>query len=261
MSWDKLSEMEPTYFDLQAYTGATKHMGGMATTEELIEICHITDGSYVLDVGCGVGATPVVLAKRYGCRVVGVDINDGMIARARERVRDEGLGERIELRVADGRDLPFDDGQFDAVICESVATFIQEKAKVAEECARVIKSGGYAGLNEEIWIKVPPPEELIQFAKNTWDIEPEVPTADEWIGYLESAGLVDVSARVLEFNTRREATQVRRYKMADFIRAMVRTLRLYRANPAFRQYMAERKSVPKGFFEYLGYGLFSGRKP
>ena len=261
MSWDRLSEMKPTYFDLQAYTGATKHMGGLVTTEELVELCNIGAGDHVLEVGCGVGATAVILARRYECRVTGVDNNDGMIARARERIRDEGLEDRIEFQLADARDLPYDGGQFDAVICESVATFIEEKAQVVAEYARVVKPGGYAGLNEAVWIKVPPPEELIQFVSHTWNIEPEVPTPDDWRGHLESAGLVDVTVEVLEFDTRREATQVRRYKMGDFVKAMARTLRLYMVNPAFRQYMAERRSLPKNLFEYLGYGLFSGRKP
>jgi ubiquinone/menaquinone biosynthesis C-methylase UbiE len=38
-----------------------------------------------LDVGCGAGVTPVLLAKRIGCKVVGVDISEGMVRRSRER--------------------------------------------------------------------------------------------------------------------------------------------------------------------------------
>ena len=64
------------FFDFAAEVGLTKHIGGVEATEALVELCHIGPGSYVLDVGCGVGATPCYLVKRVGCRVVGVDISE-----------------------------------------------------------------------------------------------------------------------------------------------------------------------------------------
>jgi len=48
---------------LQADIGITKYAGGLKTTRELIELCHINKDTYVLDVGCGVGLTPCYLAK------------------------------------------------------------------------------------------------------------------------------------------------------------------------------------------------------
>ena len=54
---NKASEPSINYLDLQAYTGATKHMGGLEATNDLIKLCHVTKGGYILDVGCGVGAT------------------------------------------------------------------------------------------------------------------------------------------------------------------------------------------------------------
>ena len=91
LSPEEISELEPSYFELQAYWGATKHMGGLRATKELIELCHINKGKYVLDVGCGVGITPCYIAKRHGCRVVGVDISEGMIDWSNERAKREGV--------------------------------------------------------------------------------------------------------------------------------------------------------------------------
>ena len=133
------AEVRPSYFELQAYWGATKHMGGMRTTRELIELCHIQKGAYVLDVGCGVGATPAYLAKKLGCHVVGIDIADTMIVRARQKVEHEQVEDQVELHAADAQNLPFDDGLFDAVIAESVLTFMPDKARAVGECARVTK--------------------------------------------------------------------------------------------------------------------------
>ncbi|MDI6888137.1 MAG: class I SAM-dependent methyltransferase [Methanocellales archaeon] len=83
-------------------------MGGLKATRELIELCHINKGKYVLDVGCGVGKTPCYVAKMYGCRVVGVDISERMVDRAKERAKREGVENRVEFRVADAQNLPFD---------------------------------------------------------------------------------------------------------------------------------------------------------
>lgn len=259
MSLEEASEPEISYFGLQAYVGTTKHMGGLETTKELIVLCGISKDTYVLDVGCGVGATACYLAKRYSCRVVGVDLRESMIARSNERAQREGVEGTVEFRVADAQDLSFADAQFDVVLCESVATFIEDKQRVVNELARVTKPGGYVGMNEEIWIKEPPAR-LIEFVKRTWDIEPDVLTSDGWVGLLRDAGLKDIVAKAFKFNVQREATQVRRYRWEDMLRMFYRTLVMYLKNPAFRQYMKDHGRLPKSTFEYLGYGLFVGRR-
>lgn len=98
-------EAQPGFFDFAAEVGLTKHIGGVAATEALVELCHIDQGSYVLDVGCGAGATACFLAKRVGCRVAGVDILEGMVARSRERAARERVADRVEFRAADAQDL------------------------------------------------------------------------------------------------------------------------------------------------------------
>ncbi len=96
--------------------------------------------------------------------------------------------------------------------------------------------------------------------KHTWDIRSDVLTADGWAGLLKSAGLGDIVVRTYEFDTRREATQVRRYRLQDMWNMLYRTLLLYFKNPAFRAYMADRRRTPKDLFEYLGYAVFVGRR-
>lgn len=248
------------YFEIQAYMGTTKHMGGFEATKELIELSHIHADQTVLDVGCGVGATSVYLAKKHGCRVVGVDISEQMIARSEERSKREGVQNQVEFRVASATALPFQEGHFDAVICESVTTFIEEKAKAICEYARVTKSGGCVGLNEETWIKTPPPEDLVQFVRSTWEVESEIPTSEGWIGLMKDCGLGNVQARPYRFSVARESSQVRRYRLADFTRMIFRSLHLYITSPDFRDYMKGRRSLPKNLFDYLGYGVYVSEK-
>lgn len=255
----KSSSSEFDYLDLQAYMGTTKHMGGLEATKELIELCHIDEGAYILDVGCGVGATACYLARHHGCQVVGVDIREAMVARARDRAGREGLEERVEFRVADARDLPFEDAHFDAVVCESVVTFVEDKQRVVSECARVVSPGGYVGFNEEIWLQTPSPE-LIERARQIWDVDRDIPTSDGWMRLLEDAGLKDIVVTAREFDPRREASQVRRYGCRDFLRMSYKVLSLYITSPAFRKYTRGRLHLPQDLFAYLGYALFAGRK-
>jgi arsenite methyltransferase len=255
----RASDVEAGYFELQAYTGTTKQGGGLNTTRELVKLCHIDTASYVLDVGCGAGATPSYLAKEVGCRVVAVDLREAMIARAKERARREGLEERVEFRVADARDLPFEDSLFDAVLCESVATFIEEKQKVVHELTRVLRPGGYVGLNEEIWIETPPAS-LVKEVKRIFSVEPDVPKEGDWRVMLEQAGLQDIVVSRHKFTARGESSQIKRYRVQDMAAMFYRTLGLYLKNPAFRDYMRERSRPPVDAFKYFGYGLFVGRK-
>jgi len=127
----------------------------------LVELCHIDEGSYVLDVGCGVGVTPVYLARNHGCRVAGVDILPRMVERSTERASRAVVADRAEFRVADAQDLPFDDHTFDAVITESATAFPEDKHEAVREYVRVMKPGGYLGRNESTWLQTPPPPELV----------------------------------------------------------------------------------------------------
>ena len=257
---DDSQELDPTYFELQAYTGATKHMGGLRSTNELLELCHMAEGKPVLEVGCGAGATAVYIAKKYGGKVVGVDLRETMVDLARARTKRESVEDRTEFRVADAQQLPFDDELFDAVIAESVTTFIEDKQSAVSEYARVTKPEGYVGLNEEIWLKTPAPAELVEWAARTWDIESEIPTADGWADMLEAAGLREVVAKPYTFSALREATRVLRYGCRDLWGVLYRTVSLYLTSSEFRQYMKGRQRLPKGIWEYLGHGLFVGRK-
>lgn len=252
-------EPEISYFGLQAYMGTTKHMGGFESSRELVQLCHIDGQSYVLDVGCGAGATACYLAKELGIEVVGVDLRMSMIARAEERATREGVRGSVEFRVADAQVLPFTDNLFDVVLCESVVTFIKDKQGVVEELSRVTRPGGYVGLNEEIWIKSPLPG-LAEQVGSIWDIESEILTAEGWQQLLKSAGLEDIVARTCQFDLWRESSQLKRYGFDDYWRMFSRTISLYISNPAFREYMKDRRGLPRDVFEYLGYGLFAGRK-
>ena len=253
-----------SFFDFAAEVGLTKHLGGLGATEELIELCHIGEGKYVLDVGCGAGQTTCYIANRHGCRVIGVDISERMIERSRERAEREGVSDMVKFRVADAQDLPFKDDLFDAVITESVTAFPKDKQRAVKEYARVTKPGGYVGLNEATWLKVPPPPELVAWASQDLGAQVKPLTTEGWTGLLEGAGLTVKVVNVHEVKVRKEAKEiVRRYGYGGMLRSIYRALSLYVRNPAYRKFVKEvRKEgvAPDNIEEYFGYGIYVGKK-
>jgi ubiquinone/menaquinone biosynthesis C-methylase UbiE len=252
------------FFDFAAHVGLTKHLGNVEATEELVKSCHIGEGQTILDVGCGAGVTASFIAKRYGCRVMGVDISDGMVERSREQAQREGVTDRVEFRRADAQDLPFEDDLFDAVITESVTAFPEDKQRAVQEYARVTKPGGYVGLNESTWLKVPPPPEVIAWASQDLGASVKPLTSDEWVGLLQGADLSDITARLYRINTKDEARGIlRRYGRRGMARVMLRTLGLYARSPAYRRFVKgvrEGGLTPENLDEYFGYGVYVGRK-
>lgn len=108
-------------------------------------------GERVLEIGFGTGNGVVELARRVspGGRVEGVDVSEGMLAVAMEKVREQGLEETIGLRIADGRSLPFEDGTFDAVFLSFTLELFSDEdiPRVLGEVRRVLRpSGGRLGV-------------------------------------------------------------------------------------------------------------------
>jgi ubiquinone/menaquinone biosynthesis C-methylase UbiE len=192
----------PEYFDMQAELGHTKHIGGWYATQELAELCKLGPGQEILYVGSGSGAAAVKLAVEYDCRVVGVDLLERMVEGAEARTEEQGIADRVVFQVADAQELPFEDERFDVVLCESVNTFVPDLEQAASEYVRVVKPGGYVGLNEAVWVEDPPEhgEQLMRSLTGQ-----EIRRSHEWVAMLEGAGLRDLVERTYEVEMQREA--------------------------------------------------------
>ena len=257
-------DTEDTFFDFAGYVGLTKHLGGVDATDALVHMCQINEHSYILDVGCGAGLTPCYIAKKFRCRVVGVDINAAMLQRSIEESRRQGVAHLVEFKTADAQDLPFEDEMFDVVMTESVTAFPEDKPRAVREYVRVTKPGGYVGLNEGAWLKTPVPPEVEAWASQDLGANVAPLTRDEWVVLMENAGLHDISARIFPVEMKVEAQKaVSRYGWRRMIRILSRTLVLYFRNPAYRKFLSDiRQSgiTPDNLVDYFGYGLFVGQK-
>jgi SAM-dependent methyltransferase len=259
MSATKNDQPDMKYLDFQAEVGITKHVGGFAATDELLTLCHIEDAREVLNVGCGIGVGVAYIARRFGCRVVGVDISEKMIEWSRLRAMEEKVEDKVEFRIADVLDLPFEDGRFNAVIVESVLAFVEDKPRAIRECIRVTKPGGYIGLNESFWTKEPSPE-MVALVQDS--VGSSIPTRETWQALWEASGLRDRTVSLCQVNTRSEIRDRLSWVGRRWaLRGLGRMLRLSFTSPGLRQ------SVKKFFggpsldtMQEIGYGLFTGKK-
>ena len=99
----------------------------------------------VLDVGAANGLHMRVVAPLCE-RVTGIDINEKMLERARERLRLDGI-DNAELVKASATDLPFDDASFDVAYSYSTLILVPGLDAALDEIARVLRPGGVALLD------------------------------------------------------------------------------------------------------------------
>lgn len=264
MNEQEVTELENPYFDIQAEMGVTKHAGGMDATKELVELCRVDEDKILLVVGCGSGISACRIAKMYGCRIVGIDLSGAMVEVSSNRAEKQGLADRVEFRVADARELPFENNTFDAVISESVTAFPEDKAKALGEYVRVVKKGGYVGLNEVTWMEEPTREMVEYGLRAIGGVRPE--TATGWEQLLRGAGLDDIVARPKMIKKVEQAiSEIKMNGLGPAFRATYRLPWLYLTKPAYRKAINEMvrdaRNMPKGFTKYYGYGIYSGKKP
>lgn len=102
------------------------------------DVAQLQAGQRVLDVACGTGILARSAAERVGASgsVVGLDVNDGMLAVAAAKAS------QIDWRHGQAEVLPFDDSAFDAVVCQFGLMFFEDRQQAIREMFRVLRPGG-----------------------------------------------------------------------------------------------------------------------
>ncbi|GAA3849775.1 MULTISPECIES: cyclopropane-fatty-acyl-phospholipid synthase family protein [Streptomyces] len=123
-----------------------------AQRDKLELVCRKLDlkpGQRLLDVGCGWGSMAVHAAREYGVSVVGITLSQEQAVFARKRVAEEGLTDRVEIRVQDYRDVT--DGPYDAISSIGMAEHVGAERYLgyARDLYALLKPGGRL-LNHQI---------------------------------------------------------------------------------------------------------------
>jgi SAM-dependent methyltransferase len=107
-------------------------------TDRVADAANIQSGDKVLDVACGTGVLARTIADRIGegGSVVGLDVNEGMLAVAARK------SPHIEWRRGQAEATPFDDDSFDAVVSQFGLMFFEDRRAAIREMIRVLRPGG-----------------------------------------------------------------------------------------------------------------------
>jgi len=178
--------------------------------ENLLDLVEPKPGEHVLDLACGTGILARLVAQRIGKsgRVVGLDLNQGMLVVARS----VSPSDAIEWHEASALSLPFEPGSFDVVVCQQGLQFFPDRPLALAEMRRVLRRGGRVGISSWRGIaQAPGFEVLARSVSEHLGGETAAPLrgpfglADESIltGLLVDAGFRDVlirsAVRTLEF--------------------------------------------------------------
>jgi SAM-dependent methyltransferase len=119
------------------YSAVAARIAVMA--EDMVQAAGLRAGERVLDVATGSG-NAAIAAARNGCVVTGTDYVPELLERARARAAAEGLA--VTFAEADAEDLPYGDGEFDAVTSSLGVMFAPDQERAAAELTRVCRPGG-----------------------------------------------------------------------------------------------------------------------
>ena len=166
-----------------------------------------------LDVATGTCDVALEIIKRRpsDTKVVGADFSEGMLEFGREKVKEAGLEDRIDVQFADVTDLPFDDDSFDGSIISFGIRNVQEYKKGISEMGRVVKPGGkvvvleFTSVQNPFFMPIyrfyitkvlPFIGELVSGKKGAYKYLPDsmlgFPSPDEFKSAMEETGLIDV---------------------------------------------------------------------
>lgn len=169
--------------------------GGDDETRLALRLAGLADARDVriADIGCGCGASALILASEIDAIITAVDFLPAFLAELEAAAEHAGLGDRIRPLVGTMEDLPFQDQQFDAIWSEG-AIYSMGFANGVRSWRRFLKPGGILAVSELTWLTNDRPAEL----QEHWMREyPEVGTAAEKLAVLEESGYAPVGYFVL----------------------------------------------------------------
>lgn len=98
----------------------------------------------IIDVGCGFGATNLVLAERFvESEIVGIDLSEPLLELAREAAADANLGGRIRFEIADVHQIPYPEDTFDVVLNINMVHLVEDPVSMLNEIERILVPGGH----------------------------------------------------------------------------------------------------------------------
>lgn len=108
----------------------------------LAEKLNLSPGSYVLELCSGIGGPLRYLAKKYGCKAVGIELNEFSYKVAIERTQRDGLDSRVSFICGNALEIPFPEATFTHIFGCDAWSYFPNKMELYHRAYRVLKPGG-----------------------------------------------------------------------------------------------------------------------
>lgn len=167
--------------------------GGKAATDWLIANGDFREDKQVLEVACNMGTTAIQIAQQFGCKVIGVDLDEAALEKARQAIAENDLGDLIEVQRANAMALPFADNSFDIVINEAMLTMLPNdaKEKAIREYFRVLKPNGFL-LTHDVVLNTNDVEQMLADLRETIKVSVTPLSKDDWKNTFTQCGFRNV---------------------------------------------------------------------
>lgn len=224
-------------------------------TRRAIEIARLIDTApiKVADIGCGTGASSLVLARTLNARVIAIDAAKPFVDRLRERAAREGLSDRIETTVGQMESLVFRDEHFDVVWSEG-AIYNMGFALGIRAWRRLLRPGGVIAISELTWTTTTRPADI----EAHWMCEyPGIRTASANLRCLEDEGYEPLGL----FFIPRDCWEANYY--APLRSALPAFLKRHGRSEAAQRVVAVEKAemaLHREWGEWYGYAFYIARK-
>ena len=155
-------------------------------------IAAMRPGETVLDLGSGAGFDCFLAARQVGPagRVIGVDMTDAMLEKARANAGKTGLG-NVEFRKGEIEALPVEDCSVDVVISNCVLNLVPDKDRAFREIRRVLRPGGRLAVSDMAW-EIEPPAAVRRDMEALVGCIGGALVLDDYVSRLERAGFARV---------------------------------------------------------------------
>jgi SAM-dependent methyltransferase len=125
------------------------HARGFPATVELADRLPIKAGQHIVDIGCGLGGPARYLAKRFQCKVSGIDITEFYVEVANKLTALLRMEGQVTIEHGDGQRLPYADAFFDGAYTQHVTMNVADRPRFFAEAFRVLKPGAFFALTDQ----------------------------------------------------------------------------------------------------------------
>ncbi|MEO6568038.1 MAG: class I SAM-dependent methyltransferase [Opitutaceae bacterium] len=261
--YDQLSSLYRTLWGEHIHHGFWREGGETAAaaqvnlTHELARRATVTDGDHVLDIGCGLGGSSLLLAEEFGCSVEGISISPKQVLAAQQEAAHRGLESRAVFAVEDANELHARESRYDVVWTIECSEHLFDKRRFVSHCENLLKPGGRLAIcawlaGENLDRKQ---QDLVEDVCRGM-LCPSLASMNDYVTWMRASGLEVISADDVTVNVTRTWDLCRSLLNVPLVKPLLAT-----GSPRLHAFASSFTSIADAYRTgAMAYGMIVGRK-